>query len=95
MLQKMTEIREMQEKLTLKHFEIDQSKMAPETASGTAMGEDKEDEQLLELTRALEKLGSNIQSLLSKQPARKPGEKSTKRVSMKFNPDEQIHDSDS
>ncbi len=30
MLQKMNEIREMQEKLTLKHFEIDQMRIAQE-----------------------------------------------------------------
>lgn len=89
MLQKMRDIREMQEKLTVKHFEIDQTKMAPDTASGTAVGEDKEDGQFMELTKALEKLGSNIQSLHSKQPTRKSRESSVKRVSMKVNLEEQ------
>lgn len=90
MLQKMTYIREMQEKLTLKHFEIDQTKMASDTASGTAMGEDQEDDQLHELTQALEKLGSTIQSLHSKQPTRKRKEASAKRVSMKATLEEQV-----
>jgi len=36
MLQKMTDIREMQERLTMKHFEIDQLKMVPDTASNTS-----------------------------------------------------------
>ena len=88
MLQKMKDIREMQEKLTVKHFEIDQSKMAPETASGTAVGEEKEDEQLLELTQALQKLGSNIQSLHSKEPAKR--DVGGKRVSMKINVEDQV-----
>jgi hypothetical protein len=82
MLQKMMDIREMQEKLTVKHFEMDQAKITPETASGTTMGEDKEDDQLHELTMALEKLGSTIQSLNSNQP-RKRKDLSGKRVSMK------------
>ncbi len=86
MLQKMKDIREMQEKLTIKHFEIDQSKMAPDTASNTAVGEDREDGQLTELTQALEKLGSTIQSLNSRQSSRKP--KDSKRVSMKLDRDE-------
>lgn len=89
MLQKMNDIREMQEKLTLKHFEIDQTKMAPETASGTAVGEDKEDEQLHELTQALEKLGSTIQSLHSDQPTKKRREAS-RRVSMKVALQEEV-----
>ena len=92
MLQKMKDIREMQEKLTLKHFEIDQTRMAPETASGTAMGEDKENSQLMELTQSLEKLGSTIQSLHSKHPSQRD-EASTKRVSMKVNMDEKAHNS--
>lgn len=90
MLQKMREIREMQEKLTVKHFEIDQTKMAPETASGTAVGEDKEDGQLLELTQALEKLGSTIQSLHSKQPPRRRKEASAKKVSLRVKVEEQM-----
>ena len=81
MLQKMKNIREMQEKLTVKHFEIDQSKMTPETASGTAIGEDTEEGQLQQLIQSLEKLGSTIQSLHSKQPARKD---TSRRVSMKM-----------
>lgn len=81
MLQKMKDIREMQEKLTVKHFEIDQSKMTPETASGTAIAEDTEDGQLKQLIQALEKLGSTIQSLHSKQPIRK--DTSSKRVSLR------------
>lgn len=78
MLQKMKDIREMQEKLTLKHFEIDQSKMSPgDTASGTS---DRDDAQLTELIQALERLGSSIQSIHSKQSLRKPADK---RVSLK------------
>ena len=87
MVQKMNEIRKMQEELTVKHFEIDQSKMAPETASGTAIGEDS---QLVELTKALEKLGSSIQSLHSKQPDKKPRDNS-KRVSLKVDLPDQVH----
>lgn len=93
MLQKMKDIREMQEKLTIKHFEIDQSKMVPDTASNTAVGEDREDSQLSELTQALEKLGSTIQSLNSRQPHRKP--RDSKKVSMKLeqeDDDEQFAD---
>lgn len=90
MLQKMKDIREMQEKLTVKHFEMDQSKMAPDTASGTAVGEDKEDSQLKELIQALEKLGSTIQSLHSRQPVRKSAmAASPKRVSLRTDPEEQ------
>lgn len=61
MLQKMNEIREMQEKLTLKHFEIDQIKIDPEVGS---KGE-TDDSSLIELTQGLEKLGDAIQSLHS------------------------------
>ena len=38
MLQRMNEIREMQEKLTLKHFEIDQVKVAQESSSSGGGG---------------------------------------------------------
>ena len=86
MLQKMKDIREMQEKLTIKHFEIDQSNMATDTASNTAVGEDREDGQLSELTHALQELGSSIQSLNSRQPSRKPA-RDPKKVSMKLDSD--------
>ncbi len=59
MLQKMNEIREMQEKLTLKHFEIDQMKSDPD---GKGEGSDG---SLIDLTQGLEKLGAAIQSLHS------------------------------
>lgn len=68
MLQKMKDIREMQERLTMKHFEIDQLKMVPDTASNTGLSDDREDGQLMELTHSLEQLGSTIQSLHSKKP---------------------------
>lgn len=81
MLQRMNEIRAMQEKLTLKHFEIDQIKVAQESSSsgsGTSTsaataqpsGEEKGDEDdasLLELTQQLEKLGTAIQNLHSSE----------------------------
>lgn len=73
----------MQEKLTVKHFEIDQLKMASDTASGTTVGEEGQDSQLNELTHDLEKLGSTIQSLHSERPTRKPKDSSAKRVSLK------------
>lgn len=38
MLQRMNEIREMQEKLTLKHFEIDQVKVAQESSTSSGSG---------------------------------------------------------
>ena len=82
MLQKMKDIREMQEKLTLKHFEIDQAKMSNETASTTAVGEDDEDTHLMELTDALEKLGSTIQSLHSENLTRNPKQSTIKKVSL-------------
>ncbi len=83
MLQKMKDIREMQEKLTMKHFEIDHIKMVPDTASGTAISEDREEEnQLAELTKALEKLGSTIQSLHSDHSIKKSQDASVKRVSI-------------
>lgn len=71
MLQKMNDIREMQEKLTLKHFEIDQMKINQESSGGGPTGgsrsncEEKEDASLTELTQGLEKLGAAIQSLHS------------------------------
>ena len=89
MLQKMKEIQELQEKLTVKHFEIDQSKGMPDSASGTAMGEHKEDCQLMELTQALEKLGASIQSLHSKQ-SKKPVDPASKRVHLKPNIEEEV-----
>lgn len=77
MLQRMNEIREMQEKLTLKHFEIDQVKVAQEssnTASSASTaqpsGEQKSEEDdtsLFELTQQLEKLGVAIQNLHSSE----------------------------
>ena len=78
MLQRMNEIRVMQEKLTLKHFEIDQVKVAQESSStasaraATAQpsGEEKgeeEDASLIELTQQLEKLGTAIQNLHSSE----------------------------
>ena len=79
MLQRMNEIREMQEKLTLKHFEIDQIKVAQESSSSSAStsaataqpsGEEKNEEDdtsLLELTQQLEKLGTAIQNLHSSE----------------------------
>lgn len=60
MLQKMNVIRERQEKLTLKHFEIDQIKVDPDSKE-----EGGEGESLIELTQGLEKLGTAIQSLHS------------------------------
>ena len=74
MLQKMNEIRGMQEKLTLKHFQIDQmrgsSGDAPTTTTTTSSssssgggGGDKNEASLQELTHALQKLGTAIQSL--------------------------------
>ena len=86
MLQKMNDIREMQEKLTLKHFEIDQMKISQESSSGSRSNcEEKEDASLTELTQGLEKLGAAIQSLHSDNSlihargARKPA----KRVSLR------------
>lgn len=78
MLQRMNEIREMQEKLTLKHFEIDQVKVAQESSSSSASsaataqpsGEEKSEEDdtsLFELTQQLEKLGVAIQNLHSSE----------------------------
>ncbi len=76
MLQRMNEIREMQEKLTLKHFEIDQVKVAQESSSSAASaataqpsGEEKseDDTSLFELTQQLEKLGVAIQNLHSSE----------------------------
>ena len=89
MLQKMKDIREMQERLTMKHFEIDQLKMVPDTASNTGPSDDREDGQLLELTQALEKLGSTIQSLNSNDPlgrkANGTGSSSSKKVKLQEN----------
>lgn len=70
MLQKMKDIREMQEKLTLKHFEIDQMKInedsgGPPVGSSHSACEEKDDASLKELTQGLEKLGTAIQSLHS------------------------------
>ena len=59
MLQKMNDIREMQEKLTLKHFEIDQMKVDPDSKGEGSDG------SLIGLTQGLEKLGAAIQSLHS------------------------------
>ena len=77
MLQRMNEIREMQEKLTLKHFEIDQVKVAQESSSSASSaataqhsGEEKSEEDdasLFELTQQLEKLGVAIQNLHSSE----------------------------
>ena len=82
MLQRMNEIREMQEKLTLKHFEIDQIKVAQESSSSSGGGTstsattaqpsseekgDEDDASLLELTQQLEKLGIAIQNLHSSE----------------------------
>lgn len=77
MLQRMNEIREMQEKLTLKHFEIDQIKVAQESSSSassaaTAQPGDKDkseedDTSLFELTQQLERLGTAIQNLHSSE----------------------------
>ena len=86
MLQKMKDIREMQERLTTKHFEIDQLKMGPDSASNTGLSDDQEDRQLMELTQALEKLGSTIQSLHSKDSHKKPDATGqTKKVTVKEN----------
>ena len=78
MLQKMNDIRGMQERLTMKHFEIDQLKMSPDTASGTGAVEDS---YLIELTQALEKLGSTIQSIHSKDSVTKI-DRQSKRVTL-------------
>ncbi|KAL5457491.1 hypothetical protein EMCRGX_G034757, partial [Ephydatia muelleri] len=59
MLQKMNGIREMQEKLTLKHFEIDQVRINQERKV-SATEEVKDDLSLHELTQALEALGNEI-----------------------------------
>ena len=83
MLQRMNEIRAMQEKLTLKHFEIDQIKVAQESSSSSSGGTsststataqpsgeekgDEDDASLLELTQQLEKLGTAIQNLHSSE----------------------------
>lgn len=86
MIQKMNNIRDMQERLTMKHFEIDQLKMTSDTASGTGLVEDQEDTYLIELTQALEKLGSTIQSLHSKDSmTKKSGEGHSKKVTLKAN----------
>jgi hypothetical protein len=58
-LQKLNEIRQMQEHLTLRHFEIDQMRLGQDDT--------KDEASLHELTQTLEKLGSAIQSLHSGQ----------------------------
>ncbi len=78
MLQKMNVIRERQEKLTLKHFEIDQIKVDPDNKK-----EGSED-SLIELTQGLEKLGTAIQNLHSDNTLlRGHNVKPTKTVSLK------------
>lgn len=74
MLQQMNDIREMQDKLTLKHFEIDQMRISKETSGSTsgAAVEESSDASLMELTKALEKLGSAIQSLHSADSLKRP-----------------------
>lgn len=68
----------------MKHFEIDQLKMTPDTASGTGL--DREDIHLRELTQALEKLGSTIQSLHSKESNTKKAEEGhSRKVTLKAN----------
>ena len=73
MLQRMNEIRVMQEQLTLKHFEIDQVKVAQESSSTSASAAtaqpsgQEEDASLIELTQQLEKLGTAIQNLHSSE----------------------------
>ena len=79
MLQKMSEIREMQEKLTLKHFEIDQMKVDPDTGSA---GEAASDASLMELTQGLEKLGTAIQSLHSDSSLLRGHSRKPKSVSL-------------
>ncbi len=78
MLQKMNVIRERQEKLTLKHFEIDQIKVDPDSK------EEGGDESLIELTQGLEKLGTAIQNLHSDNTLlRGHNVKPTKTVSLR------------
>ena len=76
MLQQMNNIREMQDQLTLKHFEIDQMRTSQESIGGAGSsgqtGEERNDASLMELTRALERLGSAIQSLHSSDSLTRP-----------------------
>ncbi len=85
MLHKMKDIREMQERLTMKHFEIDQLKMEADSASSTGLSDDREDGQLMELTQALEKLGSTIQSLHSKESKKTDATGHSKKVTVNEN----------
>eukprot|EP00731_Ephydatia_muelleri_P032150 Em0023g657a len=81
MLQKMNGIREMQEKLTLKHFEIDQVRINQERKV-SATEEVKDDLSLHELTQALEALGNEIQSLSTDIGGPKQA-KQTKKVTIR------------